>query len=243
MRTRNSRPIPSTIRWLPAVAGVLFGIALVTFVAGRAMTSESQEGTIEVRYGNVILTVPQPGTSDLTVAHKPPVTDAQPRWRIHAYVEPPPEERDYDAEDEQWPTLVIDSETGEVFSDTLSPARPDLAEPLLASLRVDTSPPSAGWPYDASAEPGEKQEVGNVEYSSPDQSSGIMVWVAQGLCREGDERCIATSLGFTNTRSTIVLNAADARVFRRSVQDQDSEAFERLVAAVKPLAPKAESGN
>jgi len=224
------------IRWLPAIAGVVFGIALVTFFVGRAMTGESQEGTSDVRYGNVVLTVPKPGTSEVVVAHNPPATDAQPRWRIQVYVELPPEEGELKAE---WPTLEIDSQTGEIVSDTLSAARPELANPILASLRVDASPPEAVWPYDGAAAPGDTQQFGNVQYYNPDPLSGIMVFVKYVFCVPEATACASRTLTFLNSQSSIDVSAIDGTVLSRSIESDDTEAFVRLAEAVVIVASPA----
>jgi hypothetical protein len=221
-------------RYLSTVGGLLVGAALV-FVGLRALPGESQDADREVRYGNVVLTIPG-GEPDLHVGHYPPQRPGD-GWLIRAYVEGP---RDLDADEEDWPVLVIDPETGGIVSDTLTAAHPAAAAAIIASLRVESEVPEA-WPYGTSDAPAGRRQVGNIEYAVPDPRSGIQTVLTKNLCPDGVPSCAPLTLGFTNGDSLLTLDADGGNVIERSVAPTDDAAFDRLVADIRVVTQQPQT--
>lgn len=206
--------------------GGMLSVALIASMALLATgcgSDDSDATGTEARFGNVIMTVPDPETG-VYVSYDPPVTAQQPEARIRVYVEP-----ESQVDDAEYPTLVIDPSTGDVMSDTLSAAEPELAEEVLASIRVVDANDRFGWPYDdvSSSRP---TAIGNVSVTYPDPISGIRPFLRTVDCGGG---CDSTEqLVFFNDGSSMTVDTATGDVTSFDVAPDDREAFTRLADSV-----------
>jgi hypothetical protein len=204
------------------LSGAALMVVTALLLAGCGLDDSDPPGN-EARFGNVVLTVPDP-ESGTHVSYNPPVTADQPEPSIHVYVEPAS-----GVDDAEYPTLVIDPWTGEVVSDTLSALDPGLVDDVLASIRVVEATDHFGWPYDevSSSRP---TAIGNVSITYPDPVSGIRPFLRTVDCAGPCDS--PQQLVFSKDGSSMSVDTATGAVTSFDVAPDDREAFTRLAESV-----------
>lgn len=228
---------------LPVVAGILVAGAVVGALVGVGrLPAGSQEtggaGRGELRWLDVTLQLP-PEDSPLHVTRLPPFSPERPRFIVQIYVE-----RELTPGVEPAPQMVeIDAETGEVVSDTLSPALSDQAvssqlQAVLDSVGIDSGPPEI-WPYADVPSPAlaaDPPRWGNVTFILPDPASGIIVSPTIQDCFAPD--CTSKTLTVYNGHSQMGIDAETGEIMGLDrVTEEDRAAFQRYAASVQVQPP------
>jgi hypothetical protein len=203
-------------------------VVAITFADG-GRSGESQSTEREVRYGDVLLTIPSPDTG-VIVAYNPPISSRQPNWIIQIYTKGDTRPGDGD---ELWPTMEIDSSSGAILSDTLSAALPDVAGDIVKSIQVVDRDTRQGWPYEQGSQATATTRVGQVEFISPDPLSGIRTGRRLVMCVPTDPGCAPEQLVFSNERSSMSIDVRTGEVVGSKIDPRDRSAFERIADSVK----------
>jgi len=215
-------------RIAPVVAGVALAVAIVGGFAGVGRETagghdDAQSGG-RIRWVNVSIDAPPEG-SPVEVRRRFPVVDKSSaglsdRFTIQLVAE------GLRGEDGAIPALIVDAETGEVVSDTLTPTYPE-AEALRASLALEGNLPKV-WPFEPSPQPGERRTIGNVTVPVPPGESGLLITHVTSYCASDCEHIV-----IYYGRSTLALDAITGEVASHSsFAPELAAAFDRYAASV-----------
>lgn len=167
--------------------------------------------------------IPVTGTPNSTFSH---------RYTVNLYVDvgfPA------DGSEPVWPTAVIDAESGEVLSDTLSAQNTD-ARAILSSLTLETGLPKV-WPFvDGPVPPARRPTLAGLSFPEPSRESGLLFGGLIGYCLEPG--CTSAYLRYGSSIMYLYLDESTGAIIVREgsqVAPELAPAFERFRAAVTPM--------
>lgn len=226
-------------RLAPVLAGILTAAVVVGGIAGVARRSaggqqaDATAPASRIRWHNVSIDAPPDG-SPVQVSTDIPITGTpnpsfSHRPTIRLYVEVPAA---VPGSVPVSPETVIDAETGEVLSDTLSAQYPD-AQLMLSSVTFHTGLPEV-WPFVDQPPPAARRNLLGLSVPQPSTESGLLLSMSIGLCASAEPCNYAIILYGSSFMAMDVSTGAVAPHSR--IAPEHASAFQRIVAAVTVVA-------
>jgi hypothetical protein len=231
---------------IPVIAGILTATAVVGGIVGVARRSaggQQADATTpgsRIRWVNVSIDAPPEGSAVQVSINIPFTGTPNPtfshRYTIRLYVEVSASAPGFEP---VFPTTVIDAETGEILSDTLTAQYPE-ARAILSSLALETGLPEV-WPFVDAPVPDARIWLAGMMLPVPSRESGLIVSMLIGYCTDFPG-CSSAYLKYGSSIMYLYPDEATGAIVVRdgsNVAPEHAPAFERFKAAVKQGVPPA----